>query len=161
MSRSQTQLAELLLHSRLHGPTDAMRSRRPFSPDMEAVHAVLFNPKYDRQAKIKAYRGWLERNQPCVFGKTAATNKNVYICLLEEHEILRMHRGDADVIDTLQDHRQVFKRLALEGLVSSFVILLTSRHLITREPNAALKEICRRFIELYMQVRVCSFRPVQ
>jgi hypothetical protein len=131
-----------------------MRSRRPFSPDMEAVHAVLFNPKYDRQAKIKAYRGWLERNQPCVFGKTAATNKNVYICLLEEHEILRMHRGDADVIDTLQDHRQVFKRLALEGLVSSFVILLTSRHLITREPNAALKEICRRFIELYMQVRV-------
>jgi hypothetical protein len=154
MPPSQTQLAELLLNSRFHGAADAMRSRRPFSPDMEAVHAVLFNPKYDRQAKIKAYRTWLERNQPCVFGKTAALNKNVYICLLEDHEVLRMQRGDADVMETLQDHRQVFKRLALDGLVSSFVILLASRHLITREPNAALKEICRRLIELYMQVRV-------
>jgi hypothetical protein len=59
-----------------------------------------------------------------------------------------MQGGDRDVMETLQDHRQVFKRLALEGLVSSFVILLTSRHLITREPNPALKEICRRLIEL-------------
>jgi hypothetical protein len=65
-----------------------------------------------------------------------------------------MQGGDRDVEDTLQDHRQVFKRLALEGRVSSFLILLTSRHLITREPNEALKEICRRLIELYMQVRV-------
>ena len=131
-----------------------MRSRRPFSADMEAVHAVLFNPDYDRQTKIKAYRTWLEKNQPCVFGKAAATNKNVYVCLLEDHEILRMQRGDLDVEDTLQDHRQVFKRLALEGRVSSFVILLASRHLITREPNDQLKEICRRLLELYMQVRV-------
>src|SRR5450631_4266727 len=91
-------LAEILLHSRLHGAADSFRSKRPFSPDMEAVHAVLFNPKYKRQAKILAYRAWLEKNQPCVFGKTAATNKNVYICLLEEHEILRMTRGDTDVM---------------------------------------------------------------
>jgi hypothetical protein len=97
--------------------------------------------------------GW-RKTSPASFGKMAATNKNVYICLLEEHEILRMQRGDADVMDTLQDHRQAFKRLALEGLVSSFIILLTSRHLITREPNQALKDICRRLIELYMQVRV-------
>src|ERR1035441_817900 len=57
-------------------------------------------------------------------------------------------------METLQDHRQVWKRLALEGRVSSFVILLTSRHLITREPNAELKEICRRLLELYMQISV-------
>src|SRR5580700_7096894 len=100
MPPSQTQLAELLLNSRFHDPADAMRSKRPFSPDMEAVHAVLFNPKYNRQAKILAYRAWLEKNQPCVFGKTAATNKNLYICLLEEHEISRMSRGDPDVMDT-------------------------------------------------------------
>lgn len=154
MPAHKTQLSEMLLNNRFHGALDAFRARRPFSTDMEAVHAVLFNPKYDRQTKIKAYRGWLEKNQPCVFGKTAATNKNVYICLLEEHEILRMQRGDADVMNTLQDHRQVFKRLALEGLVSSFIILLTSRQLITKEPTGDLKEICRRLMELYMQIGV-------
>lgn len=154
MPPTRPHLAELLLESRLHQPADAFRSRQAFSPDMEAVHAILFNSKYDRQAKIRAYRGWLEKNQPCVFGKTAATNKNVYICLLEEHEILRMARRDSDVEETLQDHRQVWKRLALEGLASSFVILLTSKHLISREPNTALKEICRRLLELYMQIQI-------
>ena len=154
MAHTRPHLSELLLDNRLHQPADAFRSRQAFSPDMEAVHAILFNSKYDRQAKIRAYRGWLEKNQPCVFGKTAATNKNVYICLLEEHELLRMARGDADVEETLQDHRQVWKRLALEGLASSFVILLTSKHLITKEPNTALKEICRRLLELYMQIQI-------
>ena len=154
MAHPRPHLSELLLESRLHQPSDAFRSRQAFSPDVEAIHAILFNAKYDRQAKIRAYRGWLEKNQPCVFGKTAATNKNIYICLLEENEILRMARGDADVEETLQDHRQVWKRLALEGLASSFVILLTSKHLITREPNTALKEICRRLLELYMQIQI-------
>jgi len=154
MPKFHAHLSELLLESRLHQPLDAFRSQRAFSPDMEAVHSILFNPKYDRQTKIRAYRSWLEKNQPCVFGRTAATNKSIYICLLEEQEILRMSRGDPDLEDTLQDHRQVWKRLALEGRVSSFVILLSSRHLITREPNAALKEICRRLMELYMQISV-------
>jgi len=156
MPKPRVHLAELLLNMRLHGVTDGMRSRRPFSPDIEATHAVLFNPRYDRQAKIKAYRSWFEKNQPCVFGKTAATNKNIYICLLEDHEILRMRRGDPDVMDTLQDHRQVWKRLALEGSTSSFVILLASPHLVTREPNETLKEICRRLMELYMQIAVAD-----
>jgi hypothetical protein len=142
MPQTRPHLSELLLESRLHQPADAFRSRQAFSPDMEAVHAILFNSKYDRQAKIRAYRGWLEKNQPCVFGKTAATNKNVYICLLEEHEILRMARGDADMEETLRDHRQVWKRLALEGLASSFVILLTSKHLITRDPTLSSFVFC-------------------
>ena len=156
MPQPRPHLAELLLNMRLHGARDSMRARRPFLPDIEAVHAVLFSPQYDRQAKIRTYRSWFEKNQPCVFGKTAATNKNIYICLLEEHEILRMRRGDPDVVDTLQDHRQVWKRLALEGLSSSFVILLTSPHLVTREPNEALKEICRRLMEFYMQIAVAD-----
>jgi hypothetical protein len=61
-----------------------------------------------------------------VFGRIAAKNKNVFICLLEQNEILQMHNGDSDVMDTIQDHRQVWKRLALEGVASSFVILLIS-----------------------------------
>ncbi len=154
MITARPQLSELLLESRFHQPSDRMRARLPFSPDIEATQSILFNRTYDKQVKIRAYRQWLERNQPCMFGKAAATNKKVYICLLEEDEILRMSRGDADVEDSVQDHRQVWKRLALEGRVSSFVILLTSRHLVYKEPNAALKEICRRLIELYIQIPV-------
>lgn len=145
-------LAEMLLDVKFRGPEDRFRKKHPFSEDIEATQAILFNPRYDKRRKISVYRRWLETNQPCVFGRVAAKNKNVFICLLEEHEILRMKNGDADLRDTIQDHRQVWKRYALEGLSSSFLILLLSRSLVNKEPGDRLKEICRRLLELYMEL---------
>src|SRR5579862_2930721 len=80
--------AELLLRARLHGTKDGFRTKRGFSQDMTATQAVLFNPKYSKRNKVREYRKWLETYQPCVFGKIAAKNKQVFICLLEEDEIL-------------------------------------------------------------------------
>jgi hypothetical protein len=154
MPTPQRHLVELLLESSLHAPIDRLRSRIGFSADLQAANAILFNPRYSRQAKITAYRNWLETNQPCVFGRVAAKNKNVFICLLDHIEILRMQNGDHDLEDTIQDHRQVWKRLALEGMTSSFVILLVGPALVTREPNESLKAICRRLLELYLQVSI-------
>lgn len=142
----------MILDYKLHGPSDQFRKRQGFSEDIEATQAVLFNPRYDKRRKIKAFRQWLEINQPCVFGRVAAKNKNVFVCLLEEHEVLRMRRGDEDLRDTIQDYRQAWKRHALEGLSSSFLILLVSRSLVTKEPNVQLKQICRRLMELYMEI---------
>jgi hypothetical protein len=144
--------AELLLDVKLHGPADRFRGRRPFSPDIAATHAVLFDSRYKKREKIRAYREWLEHGQPCVFGKVAAKNKNVFICLLEESDVLRMRHGDEDLRATIQDYRQAWKRHALDGLSSSFLILLVSRSLVEKEPSADLKEVCRRLMELYMEL---------
>lgn len=152
MSTHRPHLAEMLLAERLHGRADAMRAKTPFSEDIEAVNAVLFNPKYSKRVKVRTYRKWLEQNQPCVFGRVAAKNKNVFICLLEEREILAMKRGDEDLHDTLQDYRQAWKRHALEGLASSFVIVIVAPSLVTKQPDDALKEISRRLLELYMEI---------
>ncbi len=145
-------LAELILEAKFHSPNDAFRRRTPFSQDIESTNAILFNPNYNKRTKISAYRKWLEINQPCVFGRVAAKNKNVFICLLEESDILRMKRGNDDLRDTIQDYRQVWKRHALEGLSSSFLILLVSKSLVTRESNNLLKEISRQLMELYMEL---------
>lgn len=152
MSRERQHLAEMLIASRLHGRADLLRSRTPFSEDIEATNAVLFNPKYSKRLKVRAYRKWLEQNQPCVFGRIAAKNKNAFICLIEEREILAMKRGDADLMDTLQDYRQAWKRYALDGLVSSFVIVVVTPSLVHKQPDQALKEIARRLLELYMEI---------
>jgi hypothetical protein len=149
-------VAEMLLDMKYRGAADRFRSRHPFSEDIESVHAILFNPRYSKRNKIRAYRQWLETNQPCVFGRVAAKHKNVFICLLEEHEIVCMKRGDDDLRDTIQDYRQVWKRYALEGLTSSFLILLVSRSLVTKEPQNQLKDLCRRLLELYMEVDVAD-----
>jgi len=142
----------MLLDMRYRGAPDRFRQQHPFSEDVEGLHAILFNPRYSKRRKRSAYKGWLESNQPCVFGRVAAKNKFVFICLLEEDEILRMRRGDDDLRETIQDHRQVWKRHALEGLSSSFVILLLAKSLVDKEPGDALKEVCRRLLELYMEV---------
>jgi hypothetical protein len=145
-------LAEMLLSLKLHGRPDPFRRKQPFSEDIEATNAILLSPRYHRRRKIAAYRKWLETNQPCVFGRIAAKNQNVFICLLEEDEVLRMKRGDADLLDTIQDYRQAWKRYAFEGLSSSFLILIVSKNLVDKEPGRELKEICRRLLELYMEV---------
>jgi hypothetical protein len=147
------ELAELLLDARFRGASDRLRGRHPFSPDIVATNAVLFNRQFTKPQKIRAYRQWLETNQPCVFGKIAAKNKNVFICLVEEHEILAMRRGDDDVRDTIQDCRQAWKRHALDGLSSSFLLVLVSPSLVEKAPDDRLKEIARRLLELYMEVR--------
>lgn len=154
-TRGKQHLSEMLLEMRLHGKEDAFRKTTPFSRDITSTNAVLFDSRYSNRAKVSAYRNWLETapNQPCVFGRVAAKNKNIFICLLEEDEILRMPHGDEDLASLIQDYRQAWKRHALDALSSSFVIVLVSKWIITKEPNEHLKEICRRLMELYMQVQ--------
>jgi hypothetical protein len=134
-----THLAEMLLELKLHGNDDRLRKTHPFSEDIESAHAILFNPRYDKWKKLKAYRKWVASGQPCLFGKAAAKTKSVFVCILEEHEILRMRRGDVDLRETIQDHRQAWKRYALEGSFSSFMVLLLSKSLVNKEPSDKLK----------------------
>lgn len=145
-------LAEMLLDVKFRGPVDRFRTKHPFSEDIAATNAVLFHRGYDRARKIRAYRKWLESNQPCVFGRVAAKNENLFICLLEEREVLAMRRGDDDLHDTIQDYRQVWKRYAFDGECSAFLIVLVSESLVEKEPGDELKEIARRLVELYMEV---------
>jgi hypothetical protein len=146
------QLSEMILSLKFHGKEDEFRKKNPFSPDLRGVNEALFDSGYDKGTKVWEYRKWLmdKNNQPCVFGNTSARKGHIFICLLEEQEILRMKKGDEDLKDTIQDHRQVWKRLALDGQRSAFLILLVSRGLAYAEPNEKLKEICRRLVELYL-----------
>src|SRR5712664_1375663 len=95
-------LAEMLLDLKFHGKPDRFRKTHPFSEDIESAHAILFNSRYDKWKKLKAYRKWVAAGQPCLFGRAAARTKSVFVSILEEHEILRMKRGDDDLRDTIQ-----------------------------------------------------------
>jgi hypothetical protein len=145
-------LAEMLLDLKFHGKPDPLRKTKQFSEDITAANSILFNPGLSKLRKVKAYRRWLETGQPCVFGRMAAKNENIFFCLIDEHEVLTMRRGDDDLRDTIQDYRQVWKRYALEGSTSSFVILLISPNLVNCQPDDRLKELCRRLMQLYMEL---------
>ena len=146
--------AELLLAMKLRGSRDPLRSRSGFSDDIQQANAVLHNSRVPRPRKIAAYRNWLRTEQPCVFGRSAAGKRQVFICLLDEREILLMRRGDHDLRDTIEDHRRVWKRHALHGRSSSFVIIVLSPTLCMVPPGSELKEACRRLMELYVGASV-------
>src|SRR5579863_5247252 len=141
--RNSRHLAEQLLHIKLSGAKDKMRSRSGFSEDIQSVNVLLNNPKVKKTSKIAAFREWLQEGQPCIFGRTAARGRGVFICLLEEKQILSMQNGDADLRTTIQDHQRVWKRYALHGMSSSFLILIVSEALALSDPNQELKELCR------------------
>jgi hypothetical protein len=150
--RTRARLAEMLLDLRFHSKPDKFRKRHPYSRDMAETQTTILGPTNTRREKVQTYRKWLESFQPCIFGRIAAKNKNVFICLIEEHEILNMKGGDDDLKDTIQDFRQAWKRWALDGFSSSFLIVLASPSIVLAEPGNQLKEIARRLMELYMEI---------
>ena len=154
MATSGPHFAELLLAMKLRGPRDPLRSRSGFSDDIQQANAILHNARVSRLRKIASYRDLLKTEQPCVFGRSAAGKRQVFICLIDEHEILSMRRGDNDLRDTIEDHRRVWKRHALHGLSSSFVIVVLSPRLCVVSPGSELKEACRRLMELYVGASV-------
>ncbi len=152
---SKTHLSELLLAARLHAKKDPLHTgKNRFSDDILQVNAILHDPKIPKLRKIKAYRDWLVDNQPCLFGKSAANKRQVFVCLLDEDELIRMRRGDDDVKETIRDHQMVWKRHALHGLSSSFLILIVSKSIAELAPGPELKEISRRLMELYVDSEV-------
>ena len=73
---------------------------------------------------------------------------------------VRMSFGEAEVLgcagemisQKIQDYRQLWKRYALEGRSSSFVLAVIGESLVNETPGERLKEFCRRLLELYMDV---------
>ena len=76
--------------------------------------------------------------------------------MLEEKDILNLKRGDEDLRDTIEDHRKVWKRYALHGRSSSFVILVNSPTLALTEPSPQFQGACRRLMELYIGAPVAD-----
>ena len=155
--RSQRKhFAEMLLSLKLHGKKDPLHTGDDgfFSDDIAETNAILHDPKRPKEKKRAAFNRWLSESQPCMFGKTAATNNRVFTCLIDESEILSMNNGDEDLRDTIVDHQKVWRRHALHGLSSSFVILLCSQSIAEVEPSSELKELCRRLMELYLNCDV-------
>jgi hypothetical protein len=68
---------------------DPRREERPFSPDMQACHDVLFRPRSTRAEMSLALDDWLASQQPCLFGQMEAKQHKLSYCLLTENDLAR------------------------------------------------------------------------
>ena len=128
---------------------DPIREDKPFSIDIEECHRVLFDPQSSRLDIEGALRKWLKShpNQPCLFGRLAASEDRISFCILKEADI---ERGDDYVREVIQRDRRIWKADALEGTKHAFIIAVISEKLSNASPDAALQRIAERVCDLYL-----------
>lgn len=148
-----------LLSSRImsHHVADFFKSIRPdpwradvgFAPEVQAANAALFSlTASDTGASEAILSNWLQKHQPCLFGRIAAKYGLLTYCVLSEKDLLS---SDEHVQERIQEARTSWTHDAFEGRKSGFVISIISERLAGAIPDAAVGELARRIASLYLE----------
>jgi len=122
---------------------DPQRTELGWSDDMAATHAALDTGVAADGELLR----WLGRNQPCIFGKFAATRGHLAVCVLTTADITQT---DAQIQNRIQDARTEWKSRASKGSQSGFVIAVLDPRVRDAEPNLQLQRFAQRLAELYL-----------
>jgi hypothetical protein len=124
---------------------DSWREENGFTQEFnEAQDRLLIATPGEKEAILA---GWLQRFQPCLFGRIAAKSDLITYCILDEHDLTGT---DEKIRDKIQQIRTEWTRQAYEGRKSGFVILACSPKLSTASPDEALLELAVRLGSLYL-----------
>jgi hypothetical protein len=125
---------------------DPWRSQTGFSPDIAQHTEQLLNANTDEE-RAAILGGWLEKYQPCLFGRVAAKKGLISYCFLTEDDLTG---SDLAVRSKIQNARSLWTRLAYEGKRSAFVLVALSRTLISALPDDNLLAFTRHLASLYL-----------
>src|ERR1700730_7284747 len=109
-------LADLLEHFE----TDPWRQENGFTPEIENAQTALFENSPTREVQKTIINDWIQRHQPCLFGRAAAGQRALHYCLVDESDI---HEGDEAVQRKIVDSHLTWTRESFEGRSSGFVLL--------------------------------------
>jgi hypothetical protein len=127
---------------------DPWRSANLFSPDIVTACNVLLNPYSRGDERDVAIRGWLTKNQPCVFGKTAAKSDRIFISIIDD-ELLK--QGDEVVKEQLLLDKQTWKQWSLGANGKhSFLAVILSPRMHYAAPNRALQVFSEHIRQLFV-----------
>lgn len=127
---------------------DPWRAATDFGPELADANRRMFAAGEDRDAIRSALSSWLQKHQPCVFGKLAARFDLVSYCILTEGDL---RKGDVAIRNQIKAARQEWTRQGFSGSKSGFVILAVSPALATATPDQTLLELAQRLGFLYLQ----------
>ena len=90
---------------------------------------------------------WLQRHQPCLFGRVAAKLNLIRYCFLDEDDLV----ADEEVRDKIQAARLAWTKDAFDGRASAFIILFISKRLVSAVPDATMLRFALRLCSLYLR----------
>ncbi|WP_080886519.1 hypothetical protein [Nitrospira japonica] len=132
---------------------DSWRQRQDFSAEIREAQAMLFDEasKGRKDAIAKILGKWLERYQPCLFGRVAARLDLIEYCVLLEEDL---YKSDEEVLSLIQDARTRWTRDGFYGRKNAFIIFAVSPRLSSALPDATMMRLARRLAFLYLRQEV-------
>src|SRR5439155_13198642 len=110
---------------------DPWREKSPFAPEVQSANAELFATT-DPHLSAKTLNAWIQKHQPCLFGKAAATLDLISYCILTESDL----RGSEDsLMSKIQAARIAWTREAFHGRKSGFIVCVISPTIATALPS--------------------------
>jgi hypothetical protein len=137
------------LYSKLE--PDGWRERQGFSPEVEEANRRLFEVGLTDAEAALVLSTWLQKHQPCLFGRIAAKLHGISYCILREAD-LRM--PDEFIKDKIQTARLAWTRDGFEGKKSAFVILAISPQMANALPGPEMRELALRLCHLYLETNI-------
>ena len=127
---------------------DPWRARQGFSPEVEEANRELFRPDITEIQAEQVLSGWLQKHQPCLFGRIAAKLGAVSYCILNETDL---QQSDELIKQKIQTARLAWTHEGFEGGKSAFVILAISPQIANAVPGPEMRELARRLAYLYLE----------
>jgi hypothetical protein len=117
---------------------DPWRTAHPFSKDMLDANIPL-NYVYSRDPEFRvAMEHWLQRHQPCLFGRIAAKNKGIHYCFITGDDI---RKSDEHVRAKIAESRRLWKQRALIGQSRhGFLLAVCDQRIAYANPDQTLRK---------------------
>jgi hypothetical protein len=137
------------LHYRLRG--DKERPARGFSPDMADSSALLHKPYAEEHEISEGLMHWCKTRQPCQFGRVAASQGQIFFCVLRERDLGDGPSGDLAIAEKIAAAKRQWKQRALSNRTNpphSFMLVFGSPHVMEAAADDNLRRFSNRLLEL-------------
>jgi hypothetical protein len=129
---------------------DPWRNEGGFKPELSEALEIVHSPDAPNDLVVSTLNTWVSKYQPCLFGRIAAKQGLIAYCLLRDEDLTT----DEQVERKIQEARLAWKRLAIDGRASAFIVVLLSARLANAVPDETVKRIALRVCSLYLREHV-------
>lgn len=126
---------------------DPWRKQIPFSPDIQEANKIILSDFASDAEKSEALGLWLRRNQPCIFGRIAASDRMHY-CILSTSDL---YSSDNDIKAKIISELLLWKRRCAlnEKPEHGFMLLVADEKICAATPDDNLRRLACRIRELW------------
>ena len=125
---------------------DPWRQKKGYSNEMDEAHKQLAAAKDDEEKVSEIITSWLQKYQPCLFGRIAAKFNLLSFCILTENDLMS---DDETIQEKIQSARTKWTAAGFTGKKSGFIIFASSSKIAHSLPDHTLmslaKEICAKY----------------